>query len=323
MKLKRLLLIIVLIIFTAVCMYTMNTKFDRLARYQYVTDENRDLIEAYMSDEDIAYMVQQKIKPSQFEPFITKNGFTVKNTLYYDKCNQVMSNDPQYIVNFVNAYKDNFKFADIEPLLNNYGYAVLEAFYNGSYQYFEDAQLIADPSLLDVEISENQTLYTYVPKNLVSINYQVIPSLTKNDGQTIMMRSELVNPLTSLCKDAKDKTDKVCGGLILSDGYVSYEEQVHDYDAALLAHGLEKVSEYATYPGQNPRQMGYMITLTLSQLSTHEEMMESETMKWLQSHAQLYGFEIYHISDKDEDLKKFVTLRYIGMPKKENTKEAA
>ena len=62
MKLKRVTLIVVLIIYSLVCFQMMNTKYDPLARYQYTTVENRDIIVDNMSQDEIELNIDEKLR---------------------------------------------------------------------------------------------------------------------------------------------------------------------------------------------------------------------------------------------------------------------
>lgn len=315
MKIKRMLLIVFLITFTIVCFYSMNSTFDRLARYQYVTEENREMIETHMSDDDIAYMVQQKIKPEQFERFISLQGFTVKNTLYYDLFDQLAPTDDQYIVSFVNAYRNQFSYGEIKNLLTNYSYDQLESFYQGNYVYLNNAKLISNPQQLKLNIEAAETMYTYVPKDLVTIDQDILPNIAKSDGSALQLKSEVIAPLSDMCREIQKTNNKVCGALIMNEGYISYEEQIRLHDDALIQYGAEKMLDYVFMPGQDERQTGYILSMTVSEMDAYDKIMKSSQLQWLKEHAKEYGFEIHNIDKDEKNLKTAITLRYIGVDK--------
>lgn len=315
MKIKRLILIAVLIAFSITCIYLMSDSYDRLARYQYeITDEQREIIESRLSDDDINYIIQQKIKPEQFMDFILLDGFTVKNTLYYEVCRMVRPTDLQYIVNFINEYKSHISFTNLEFIIKNYDYETLISFYNDEYRYIKDAALIPQPDDIDARINKNETIYKYVPTNLTIIDNTMIPTLSILNNEYVEVKSELVEPLKQLCSDITTINNKTCGGLILTSGYVSYENQISLYEAAVMKYGVDNFRKYEDYPGQSEKQLGYSVVFTVSE-TKEEDMANSEQAKWLLENAKKYGFIVRYPKDQETKTGKLYqpfTLRYVG-----------
>lgn len=316
MKIKRLILISVLIAFSITCIYLMNDSYDRLARYQYeITDEQREIIESHLSDDDINYIIQQKIKPEQFMDFILLDGFTVKNTLYYGVCRMIRPTDLQYIVNFVNQYKGNFSFSDLEDIISNYDYEMLTSFYNNEYRYIKDASLITQPNDIDISIGRNETVYRYIPTSLSIIDNTMMPVVSALNNDYIEVKSEVVDPLKQLCTDIATTNNKTCGGLILTSGYVSYDNQITLYEDAIIKYGADNFRKYEDYPGQSEKQLGYTVVFTVSE-TKEEDMAESAQAKWLLENARKYGFIVRYPKDQETKTGKIYqpfTLRYVGV----------
>ncbi len=316
MKAKRILLIAVLILFSVTCIHLLNDSYDRLARYQYtVSSEQRAIMEEKLSDEDINYIIQQHIKPEQFMDFINLEGFNVKNTLYYECCRLVRPNDLQQIVTFVNTYRKQFSSTSmLENLITNYDYSMLSEFYDGNYPYIKDAKLIENPSQIDVKIGKKETLYRYIPNDLVMVDSSIIPIASALNTGVIEVKDELIEPLTQLCSDISSTNQKTCGGLILTKGYISYEDQNTLYDQAIVKYGVDEFQKYEDYPGQSEHQMGYTITFTIAEMQ-ESEIGESEPSKWLLENAKKYGFIVRYPKDKENTTGKNyqpLTLRYVG-----------
>ncbi len=330
MRLKRTLLIVSLLVFSFVCIYMMNDSYDRLARYQYeITAEQREILESHLSDDDISYIIQQKIKPEQLMNYISLNGFDVRNTLYYEVCEAIRPMDKQAIVNFVNTYKKHFTFTTLELLVQNYDYTMLSEFYDGEYSYIEEAKLLVDPSLIDVNITEEETVYKYQPDGLALIGDYVVPTASIFPQQQVQLKSEVVEPLTKLCEGLKETNNTTCGGLILVSGYISYENQISLYNEAIVKYGVDNFKKYADYPGQSYSQLGYTLRFVLSQ-TPQEQFANSEQAKWLLANAKKYGFEVLYGNEKEDQDKKVYqpfTLRYVGVDEVEKandeTKEVA
>lgn len=316
MKIKRMILIAVLMTFSAACIYLMNDSYDRLARYQYeISDEQREIMEAHLSDDDINYIIQQKIKPKQFMDFILLDGFTVRNTLYYEVCRVVRPTDLQYIIHFVNENKEHFKFADLEDLITNYDYSVLSAFYNDEYTYVKDATLIVQPNAMNTQIKNKETIYKYVPDNLTMVDNSIIPTASVLGNEYVEVKNELVEPLQQLCKDIGATNNKTCGGLILKSGYISYEDQISQYEQAIIKYGVDNFNKYEDYPGQSEKQLGYSVVFTVSEIE-EAKMAESDQAKWLLENANKYGFIVRYPAEQETKTgKKYqpFTLRYVGI----------
>ena len=317
MKAKRIALIVVLVAVFVVCFQSMNNRYDPLARYSFnkeLTVEQKDLIIEKMSLDDIDYMIQQKLKPEQYLKYIEVEGFSVKNTLYYEKCEEYQSADVSYIVNFVNTYKKQLTYKDLDTLLSAYSYSMLEEFFNGAYTYDKDANLIVNPQSIHTTVNKSKTLYKYVPQNLVSIDSSIIPIASVLSTETMYVSAELLEPLKQMCAALQSVNNQTSGGLILTNAYASYEDQIKIYEQALTKYGADNVPFYEDVPGKSEHQLGNTLTFTIAGLS-EEEIKESDQVKWLEEHANEYGFILRYPKDAESKTGKFyqpLTLRYVG-----------
>lgn len=317
MKTKRIVFIIVLTIIFVLCFQSMNTRYNPLARYSYndqLSSEEKELIIQHMNNEDIDYMIQAKLKPEQYLKYIEIEGFSVKNTLYYEKCEEIQKADIEYIIHFVNTYKKKLSYKTLDRLISSYSYATLEEFFNGAYPYDKEAILIKDPQNIHTMIQNGQTVYKYVPKNLVNIDRSIVPIASLTNHENLQIQEEVIEPLKALCNALSLEMKETSGGLILTSAYVSYEDQIHLYEEALLKYGIDNVHYYEDKPGQSEHQLGYTLRFHIASLS-EEEIIESEQVKWLNEHAREYGFIIRYPKEAEAKTGKFyqpLTLRYVG-----------
>lgn len=317
MKAKRLTLIIVLIAIFVVCFQSMNNRYDPLARYSYnseLTMQERELIIQHMNTEDIDYMIQAKLKPEQVLKYINVEGFKVKNTLYYERCIELQPTDLKFIVDFVNTYRKELSYKKMESLLTSYSYTTLMEFYNGAYTYKKDVNLITNPQKMHTMIKSNNTLYKYEPKGLVTIDNSIIPIASVLSTETLQMKEEVLEPLKMMCAALEKTNNLTCGGLILTTAYTSYSDQIKLYEQALVRYGIDLVANYEDVPGQSEHQLGYTLKFTIAG-KNEEEIKASEQVKWLEEHAQEYGFIIRYPKNEEGKTGKFyqpLTLRYIG-----------
>lgn len=350
LKMKRILFIISLMILFIFCYRKMAVNHDLFARYSYITEENEDIIRKYITEpDDIDYIISQKIKPEQFMNFIELPGFTVKNILYYDICLKENPTDTKKIINFVNTYRSQFKIETFENFIKNYTYETIKNYFDNGYSYFEDADLVEDPSKLSTILDENDVLMDYTPSNLVTVEMTLIqlsPSIEGND--CIQLRSDSYRALKEMMEAYAHDDYVLYKTLSLTGGYVSYEEQIKVYDEAskkydddLAAENIfnnqnteeetlidseksedtynkekkEALNKIVDLPGRSENQLGFTITLKINDLSDVTAIEKSEQYKWLSENAHNYGYIFRYPKDKESVTgKKYqpLTLRYVG-----------
>lgn len=330
MKIKRISFIVSLLVLFGVCFTIMNRHYDELARYPYVTNENREIILKYLSNDDINYMISQQLKPEQFLPFIETKDFTIRNTLWYTRAKELQDADNETIVSFINDFRSRLEYAKLETLLQAYSYDTLRTFYEEDNVYIRNASIVSDPSSLLALIDENESLYRYVPKGLVTIDD--LPHVSMLEGESeIQVHEELVEPLRQMCADISSVNDKTCGNMILVAGYISYEDQLPLYESMLLKYGKDEFRSYWDYPGQSEFQLGYTVrfqpagrevTKIDDNRLNHEESdaskgefnEEEQLAEWLKDNAHLYGFILRYPQGKEKITGKEYqpfTLRYV------------
>lgn len=318
MKIKRMLFIIALIALFGGCFYAMNQHYDELARYPYeLTQQQRDLVLNHLDTEQINYLVAQKIEPDEFLPFIEEEGFTLENSLWYTRAMHTRKEEKSYIVNFINKYKEKMEYGELKDLLTYYSYNVLTRFYDEGYTYTEHVKLVANPSSKYTLLNTTKTIYTYEPKDLVTITSLPHDSIVDN-ANDIMIKKEVVKPLEELMRAAKEINHKNYGDMMITCGYLSYEDQVSLYESKQKEFSKD-FTMYWDYPGQSEYQLGYTITLKPNENKSESEQKKKEEDReqavWLKENAYKYGFVIRYPKQKEDITKKAYqpyTLRYVG-----------
>ncbi len=105
------------------------------------------------------------------------------------------------------------------------------------------------------------------------------------------MDERVQEPLLELCTSINNEIENSngCGGLVVTDGYISYDSQKILY---------EDSDEELSKPGHDEHQLGLAIDFAINGLL--EDSFElSEQSEWLKNHAWEYGFvettnESYH-----------------------------
>lgn len=333
MKAKRILFIVSLIALFGVCFTIMNKHYDELARYPYVTNENREIILEHLSSDDINYMVSQQLKPEQFLPFIEVKDFQIRNTLWYSRAKELQEASNEAIVKFINDFKNRMEYSSLETLLQSYSYDTLRTFYEADNEYVHNASIVSDPAAMFARIEEDETLYTYEPNDLISID---LPHVSLIEGRNdVTIKAEVYEPLQQLCDNISSVNDKTCGDLIVTAGYISYEEQIPLFESMMLKYGKDGFVKYWDYPGQSEYQLGYTIRF---QPAGREDAKiddnniydkgeenadpeaadsdEKELAVWLEENAYKYGFVVRYPKGKEKltgkEYQPF-TLRYVGI----------
>ena len=230
----------------------------------------------------------------------------------------------------------------IRDRLMNYTYNVLTRFFDEGDPNIENAHLIAKPNDPYLVLGSKNTLYTYEPKDLVSINDLPHASLVPQ-ANDITIKKEVVKPLKELMAAAGEVNQKENGDMKVIAGYISYEDQMKLFEKAKLVYG-EDVLQHWDYPGQSEFQLGYTVRLLPNGLTTEfDEKKESDKDKdagkkeeakssdkkekknpseeerdqeiWLKDNAYKFGFIIRYPKQKEDATGKRYqpyTLRYVG-----------
>ena len=315
----RVLLIVVCFCVGCICFYQINRSYDPLARYPYVTEENRDIILEKLDSEDIDYLITQQIKPETFLPFIDEPDFDLHNAYLYSAAKSVQDASNDYIVNFVNKYRQNFSRDILVTLFKHYTYVDLTTFYENEAIFNENLELVSDPSLPYVILNENSTVYKYVPSDLVSVS-------------SVSVRSEVASNLQSMIQDfASVMNNEV--SLDLAQGYLSYEAIMEEY-VQLNNRIPDQINDYMLPAGQNEFQLGFTIGLqemdewinlciennvyvTRDYSTVLENLSDTARLKmdWLRENAYRYGFVIRYPEGKESTTNQLYqpfVLRYVG-----------
>ncbi len=88
--------------------------YDPLARYPYADEVDRETLLTYLDQDDINYLITQQITPDEIMPFIKVEGFDITNTRWYATAMQTQKDDADYIVNFINEYRNQMTYNSLE-----------------------------------------------------------------------------------------------------------------------------------------------------------------------------------------------------------------
>ena len=333
MKIKRALFIVSLIVLFIICFSKMNESYDDLGRYPYsLTEEQRDIVLEQLNTEDINFLVEQKIKPEQFLPYLEVEDFILENTVWYDIAYRTQPENKEYVIAFINKYRSYMDLRTLEDVLSHYSYNELMRFFDEGDSFTEDVELITNPSDILTYVKDGQTLYHYEPDDLKSIND--LPHRSIVSDNDILVRKEVVKPLHSLATAMKEINDKPFGNMEIIVTYLSVENQYELYEKAKARYGDEFI-KYWDYPGRSEYQLGYSVQLMPKEKPKKDKKDDKNTKEdkkdkknvdptteerreqaiWLKENAYKYGFIIRYPKEKVEVTGKKsqpYTLRYVG-----------
>ena len=309
MKKQRTLFVVFITVFFVICYTIMSQHYDPLARYAYATDENREEILEVVTKQDIQTLIDLDIRPEEFLPFVNVDEFQLRYAKMYYQVYLVSGENENRVVSFVNQMVNVYPMETLLIYLQDYSLSELVDWVNYQDPYNEGSELIMYPTNYDVVLDETYTVGRYEPKDLVNVT--AMSSLI-SDGK-IQLREEANEALGEMCSLLTEDFKETCGGLIATQGYISYNEQLSQYDSYLLEHGPDDVQQYFLYPGHNEGQLGMSVSVTVKKDSGSFE--ETAQYQWLLEHAADYGFIIRYPENKEDVTDRKANpclLRYVG-----------
>lgn len=299
----RLLVFGLCVAFIAGTFLILSDRSDPLSRYPYGTPVQRETLARVLDDDAINVLINSQIQPDQVLPYAFNPNFNILNTLYYDAASRTQAASPDFIVQFVNQYRDRFDLESLRELLSWLPYSELVT-------YFEsNATLpLADqnPNAFDTVLTPDSTIFTWRPSDLA-------------DADTgIVLRKQAAEAWKTMkAAAAKDGVQ-----LKAAAGFIPYDMQ-------------QTMKDYPSYQqgpyGSREEQLGLTVQLdgfapynqALSEMNSGPdagkalEKLSAEQRKerdWLEANSWKYGWIIRYPMNKESSTKVFYqpfVLRYV------------
>ncbi len=282
------------------CISIMNIHYDELARYPYKDERSRKLIKEYLNKEEIDYIIEYSIAPNVFISFIEADDFNIYHSIEYKILSEVLWDEtPEHIVEMVEKTRDRIDVETLANYLKDYSFDDVEAYLTKSDSYSESSTLVERANETDIYLDDTHTVSTRIPTNLQELK-ETIPS-----SYTVLVDERIQEPLEELCSSINEElgSNNGCGGLSISTGYVSYDNQKALYEDAKSKLG-DSVDSYISKPGHDEHQLGLAIDFNVDGL-LDESFYLSEQADWLKEHAYEFGF----IQTKENECYHY---RYVG-----------
>ncbi len=283
--------VIAILCITVVSIGVMNIRYDSLARYPYKDERSREIIKEHLTDEEIAYIIEYSIPPNMFIAFIDEEGFNIYHAAEYKQLSNVLWQEtPGNIVKMVEETRDIIDLNSLIYYLNiGYDYDSIYSFLQ-SDDYLEGDGLAVPINSDIIYLSDSRSMSTYEPSPLVSP-----VGITVTDS-SITLKDTAEIALENVCSVIANEiqTDELCSSLVITKGYVSYEDQAE----------LNESGESSIAPGHDDHQTGLAVNFTLIGLE-EGEFYKTQQFYWLLEFGWQYGFVA-------EQVDHTMYFRYVG-----------
>ena len=261
---------VIILIFLA-AYFRMNTRFDRLSRYPYEDKHARELIDEYLDDDAVNYIIEYAIEPSYFIDLIDAPGFNIYHVEYY----RALERDINYLSKkeIVAFAEDTLTFENGQErtlsLLSAYSAQEIQHWFHIGDPYYLNAELVKTPDSLAVILNDKETIGSRIPLGLVDIS-------EAGFEEGMQIRTDMVNDLTHMCSLLSDRYGGFCGGMNIENAYMSYSDIEKAYN----------VGETSVPPGHNEHQTGLAIDVSFNDIGAEPE----TKIAWLLENIEANGF---------------------------------
>ncbi len=306
MKAKQIGFVAIVFSIALSCMGIMNLNYDILSRYPYKNKEQRQLIRHYLNKEDIEYIIEYSIAPTTFINFIQEDGFSIYRIEQYNALQQFLwQESPAKIVSIVNETKDFFDIASLKNYLVHYTYEELQFWMKNGDIYYPGSTLSVNAGQVNAFVSNRVSISNRKALNIEELS----KSIPKTKGKKIYVDTTVALPLHNMCIALEEVfPSNGCGGLVVDNGYQSYEELVEQFNSLECQQSNSKCE----VPGHSEHQLGLAIDFLMKDGSDFKSSLQAE---WIAKNAYVYGFSqtmsesCKPYTDKEENLAH---LRFVG-----------
>ncbi len=271
----------------------MNYNYDPLSRYPYQNKEDRELIKQYLNDDEIEYIIEYSIAPSLFVDFIKENDFNIYHAKEYFDLSKLQWNESKSnIVKMVEETRDNMSVEVLNAYLIHYSYSELYYWLKHGDEFNPSSTFVINAGDMSAYVDDNNTIGIRTPFNLQILN-EDIPTLNNNE---VIVDIAIQQPLNDLCNAIKQEfSSGKCGGLLVENGYISYQQQKSLFEGAVAVYGSKAIN-YEFYPGHSEHQLGLAIDFAIKDVDG-ENFGRTNQSFWLVNNAYKYGFiETYSLN---------------------------
>lgn len=274
MKLKRKHVILYVAAICSLAIFIVNLNYDRFSRNKSINVTNVSVVDQYLSNEEITYLIDNNIDFNLFSKFIRDDNFVLMNYQYYNLIDKYY---PTYsikdIVNYGNQIVEKeYRLKKLDLILESYTpvqMLELVEYQNSVKDVNPNISAQFYPATNVAYVNSTNYILDYKPKNLVQINSKYL----KNSTSKIYINKNAYDKFEQLCSDLSLISNTFCGGLKIDAAYVSYEE----FDKT-----PNSLKQFVTHES-NELQLAKSIVFS-------GDITKSDSYLWLLENSYLYGF---------------------------------
>lgn len=306
-KIKRLGLIVMILLIFLMCFGYMNQSFDRLSRYPYQNENDRQLIDRYLNDSEIEYLIEYSIAPVYFIKYISSPGFNIYHIEEYQKIEDnywYLSYDE--IVSFTESllnYENGISLGT--ELASDYYYQeILDWLENGD-EFNPESEIITNPEYEGAYLDDTHTMTKRIPYDLILLELGTF-------GEEFYLKNTAAQAFENMCQALALEYRGESGGLIVESAYIPYEQQVELFYQAKNTYLLDYLN-YVDYPGHSEHQLGLAFDFSFY---GYDSVIDAPQYNWILENAHTYGFiQSYTEKTRIETGKapRLNHLRYVGV----------
>ena len=308
MKTKRFLFVSSVVLLAALCIGIMNLQYDRLSRYPYQDPQARALIDEYLSDEEISYIIEYSIAPSEFIQYLGLPGFSIYHISFYQQVrDSIWYLNNENIVYIVELAREKMSMEQLIHYLLNYDFVSVVRYLKDGDHYHPSSVLVDNPNNLNAIVDDQHTLSSRILYNAIAI-----ASLPSTTSDPVIASDAVVEPFKSMCIAIESELDngKTCGGLMVQAGYLTYEQQVELYESNPEA--LE-----GDISGHSEHQLGTAFDFVVKEVD-QSQFVDTVQYQWLSENGHRFGFIQSYPEGKEHVTQKQARpwhWRYVGYEK--------
>lgn len=298
----RLAIYVFCIVIAGMTFFRLKAVSDPLTRYPYGTPEERDRLTLLLNDEEINTLINMQLQPEQVLPFAQADEFSMNNILFYNQAMETQKADPQFIVYFVNQYRNRMDLSSLASILEWMSYTDLIDYYESG---MTRPLLNTNPNTLTTVLRGDTTLARWQPSDLKEIApgvmlrfeaahaWEKMKEAAASDGVDLTAQSGFMNidsqqgsaDYPSYAQGSYGTREEQLGLTVHLEGFDQWNEALsgsddeYDYAAAFGAMSEEQKEEIQ-WLSENSWKYGWIVR--------YPELKESETGRSFQPFVLRY-----------------------------------
>ena len=296
MKLRRRYVLLYTVLLSVLALFVIFQSYDKFARNPSINNINKKVLVKYLDDDEQQFLVDNNLNVKLFYQYVKVKGFVLQNYQYYNLIKEYYGNlsNEDIITKGNILVEQEYTLNSLKYIFENKVYTINQLINLAEYNDMEGIKVEYYPNKITTQLDGTEYIGTYKPQDLRKINNAATAH------KDIYLRKEAAEQLTLLCEQLKEDTGKYCGGLIIINGYLSYDQL-----SALKSKNI------ILKPGFSEMQLGMSIEFKVDKNFT-----TSDNYQWLLKNGADYGFVARYLNDESQK-NSYGYFRYLGVKQAE------